>query len=318
MRIGVNYVVEAGRVFHFRYTVPQDVRPYVGRTEIKRSLGTVDWREAAERAEQITWRTLDLVRSIRKHMAEADESLDRDELISEIVRRAFEDVLAADEMRDQLDAFDSRTERVGELQQQVVAAKRCHLQTCEILTTARGAASGQLAEAIRDKLHRLGFLQSRFAVTVCEADPGKVLSLSPTLKLLGELGVPHMIFVNKIDRATGRVRDLLAALQGISEKPLVLRQVPIRDGETITGYVDLISERAYAYHPGAASDLISIPENLQDMEQAARMEMLEKLADFDDDLLTKLLEDAVPSKDEIYENFRKDLGEDSKAAAGSE
>jgi len=97
-------------------------------------------------------------------------------LIQKLKRRyggTVEDaLLAADEMRDQLDAFDSRTERVGELQQQVVAAKRCHLQTCEILTTARGAASGQLAEAIRDKLHRLGFLQSRFAVTVCEADPG--------------------------------------------------------------------------------------------------------------------------------------------------
>ena len=99
MRIGVNYVVEAGRVFHFRYTVPQDVRPYVGRTEIKRSLGTDNWREAVERAEQVTWRTLELIRSIRKHMAEADENVDRDELITEIVRRAFEDVLAADEMR---------------------------------------------------------------------------------------------------------------------------------------------------------------------------------------------------------------------------
>jgi len=147
------------------------------------------------------------------------------------------------------------------------------------------------------------------AVVVCEADPGKVLSLSPILQLLSDLGVPHMIFVNKIDRATGRVRDLLDALQAVSEKPLVLRQVPIRDGEQITGYVDLASERAYVYRDGAESDVIEIPEDIKEREGEARYEMLEKLADFDDHLMEALLEEVEPPKDEIFGDLTTDLRE---------
>jgi len=67
MKIGLNYVVRAGRYYHFRYTVPQDVRPFIGRTEIKKSLKTDSWQQAVGRAEQITRRTLELVKNVRKH-----------------------------------------------------------------------------------------------------------------------------------------------------------------------------------------------------------------------------------------------------------
>ena len=70
-----------------------------------------------------------------------------------------------------------------------------------------------------------------------------------------------MVFINKLDTANARVRDVLAALQSFSEQPLVLRQVPLRGGENeVTGYVDLVSERAYRYSPGQASDLIQLPD----------------------------------------------------------
>jgi len=53
MKIGPKYVVQFGRYYHFRYTVPQDVRPFIGQTEIKKSLKTDDWREATVRAKQM-------------------------------------------------------------------------------------------------------------------------------------------------------------------------------------------------------------------------------------------------------------------------
>ena len=45
-------------------------------------------------------------------------------------------------------------------------------------------------------------------------------------------------------------RDTIAALQAHSRRPLVLRQVPIREGGEVTGYVDLVSERAYRWRRG--------------------------------------------------------------------
>jgi elongation factor G len=153
-------------------------------------------------------------------------------------------------------------------------------------------------------------LASDVAVIVCEPEVERALTISPLLRFLDRHGIPHMIFINKLDTSTVRVRDLLAALQSVSQRPLVLRQVPLRgaDGE-VTGYVDLVSERAYRYRPGQASDLIPLPEGFWEQERATRTGLIEKLADFDDALLEKLLEDVEPSKEEIYGHLARDLSQ---------
>jgi elongation factor G len=148
------------------------------------------------------------------------------------------------------------------------------------------------------------------AVVVCEPVPDKALTLAPVLKFLDDNDIPHLLFVNKMDIATGTVRDLLATLQSVSQRPLVLRHVPIRDGDTISGYVDLASERAYRYQPGKPSALIQLPDAVMEREREARATMLERLADFDDVLLEKILEDVAPTPKEIYQQIAKDVAQD--------
>ncbi|MBT3909994.1 MAG: elongation factor G, partial [Rhodospirillaceae bacterium] len=147
------------------------------------------------------------------------------------------------------------------------------------------------------------------AVVVCEADENKALMVAPFLKHLDEAGIPHILFINKMDVSTGSVRGTFEALQAISTRPLVLREIPIRDGDDIAGHVDLISERAFQWQPGDISKLIELPDAVKDDEELARTEMLESLADFDDTMLESLLGDVVPSTEEIFANFTKDLQE---------
>jgi elongation factor G len=148
------------------------------------------------------------------------------------------------------------------------------------------------------------------AIVVCEPDPARAVMVAPLLKFLDEHGVPHILFINKIDGNGTRLRETLEALQGVSDRPLVLREVPIREGEQVTGFIDLVSERAYKYRPGQKSDLIKIPDALKDEEQLARQEMLEHLADFDDHLMEELLEDIAPPQHELYDDLAKDLADD--------
>ena len=145
------------------------------------------------------------------------------------------------------------------------------------------------------------------AVVVCEPAPGRALTVAPLLKLLADEGVPHILFVNKIDTLEGSVRDTLAALQAYSRSPLVLRQVPIIHGEAVSGYVDVVSERAYRYRRGQPSELIQIPSEMADDEAEALNKLVEVLADRDDALLEKVLEDVKPTTSEIYNDLRKDL-----------
>ena len=129
------------------------------------------------------------------------------------------------------------------------------------------------------------------AVVVCDPDPARALTVAPLLRRIDAAGLPAMIFVNRIDTLTGRVRDTLAALQELTARKLVLREVPIRQGDAVTGYIDVISERAYLYRKGGASELIALPDAMAERELEARAALIEVLADHDDKLLEKVIED---------------------------
>jgi elongation factor G len=142
----------------------------------------------------------------------------------------------------------------------------------------------------------LAALQSSdMALVVIDPAPERAALAEPMLRRLDELDVPHAIFINKIENArAGAVRDLIAELQPMSGEPLALRQIPIQNGEHVTGYVDLALERAYRYRPGKESERVDIPGELLDSERAERGQLLETLADFDDALLEALLSDETP------------------------
>lgn len=146
-----------------------------------------------------------------------------------------------------------------------------------------------------------------FAIIVVDPDPARANLAEPALKRVEALGLPHAIFVNRIDQARGRIRDLLEALQPMSAAPLVARQIPIREGEHITGFVDLALERAFHYRPGKPSEQIDIPSDLAAREADARFHMLEQLADHDDALLEQLLSDEVPGLDVVFDDLVKEL-----------
>lgn len=155
------------------------------------------------------------------------------------------------------------------------------------------------------------------AVVVCEPVSDRVLTLAPLFKFLDDWEIPHLVFINKMDRLTceGDVcdrsyREVLDALKSVSTRPLVPHQYPIGKGEQLNGFIDLVSEQAYHYHAGAPADPVPLPESLREQEKAARTEMLEALADFDDHLLEELLEEIEPPQEEIIQDLKMELGAD--------
>ncbi|QXX73406.1 elongation factor G [Methylovirgula sp. HY1] len=144
------------------------------------------------------------------------------------------------------------------------------------------------------------------AVVVCEPSPERMASVTLLMKILEDHAIPHLVFINKIDMLAGRVRDSIAALQNYSNRPMVLRQVPIREADAITGYVDVVSERAYRYRREQDSELISLPNTMQEREREARAGLSEVLADHDDAILEKILEDVAPSSDELFRQLHHD------------
>ncbi|WP_068315171.1 elongation factor G [Polycladidibacter hongkongensis] len=141
------------------------------------------------------------------------------------------------------------------------------------------------------------------AIVVAEPDEKKIPALQVILKHLEDRGIPRIMYLNKIDRASHGVRHSLMQLQRASAVPLVLRQLPMWKDGHVTGFIDLALERAFIYHDGAPSEQIAIPSDDQAREVEARYNMLETLADHDDALMEQLLEDIAPETFQVFEDL---------------
>jgi elongation factor G len=120
--------------------------------------------------------------------------------------------------------------------------------------------------------------------------------------------VPRIAFINKMDRVGADFYGAVAMMKerlGANAIPVML---PIGQGETFVGTLDLITMQARIYHEesfGNTWDEIPIPVDLQAAAREYRAKMLEAVAEVDDSLLVKYLEGKDPSRDEIVAVLRR-------------
>ena len=127
-------------------------------------------------------------------------------------------------------------------------------------------------------------------------------------RLADNYKVPRIGFVNKMDRQGSnflgvcqQVKDMLKS----NAVPIVLN---IGDEEDFKGIIDLVKNRAIVWHDenyGSTFDIIDIPDNLKDEAEKLRGELIEAVAEYDEDLLEKYFEDPNSiSEDEVHKALR--------------
>jgi len=119
--------------------------------------------------------------------------------------------------------------------------------------------------------------------------------------------VPRIAFVNKMDRTGAdfyNVLDMMKERFGTNPVPL---NIPIGDGETFKGVVDLIDMKAIIYEEddGTNYDVVDIPDDLKEKSNKWREHLLEEVASNDDELMEKYLEGNEISIDELKPAIRK-------------
>ena len=104
------------------------------------------------------------------------------------------------------------------------------------------------------------------AIVVCEPDQlistsqeHRAITLAPLFQFLDDWEIPHLVLINKLDRIRGTYPDMLEALKSVSRRPVIPQQFPVRHGDDVVGFIDLVDEQAYHYHPGAAADPVPLP-----------------------------------------------------------
>ncbi len=147
------------------------------------------------------------------------------------------------------------------------------------------------------------------AVIVCNPDLSRVWTMGRLVQFLAQHDIPHLLFTNRMDETAVRVGELIEAMQPVSDRPLVPCQVAIREGDGVTGYVDLVTGQAYRYRDSEGAVGVDAPDTVLERQEDARTQLLESLADFDDALLESLLEDQIPEPEEIQDYLRGSLAD---------
>ena len=128
-------------------------------------------------------------------------------------------------------------------------------------------------------------------------------------RLADNYKVPRMGFVNKMDRqgsdflkVCNQIKDMLKS----NAVPIVL---PIGNEEDFKGIVDLVKNRGIVWHEenkGSTFDVVDIPEDMKDEVEKYRANLIEAVAEYDDNLLEKFFDDPESiSENEIHEALRK-------------
>ncbi|MGH9116403.1 MAG: elongation factor G [Acidimicrobiales bacterium] len=136
------------------------------------------------------------------------------------------------------------------------------------------------------------------AVFVVSAVEGVEVQTDAAWKIAASLGLPRMIFVNKVDRERAsfdRTLDDLRSRFGQGVAPL---ELPIGAEHDFRGVVDLLTDTAYVYEDGKAV-ATDIPSELRASEEAVHEALVEGIVVADDDLLERFLSDDLPSIDEL-------------------
>ncbi len=119
--------------------------------------------------------------------------------------------------------------------------------------------------------------------------------------------VPKIAFINKVDRAGANPDKVIGQLEEkLNLKPVMLT-MPIGLEDNFEGVVDLIKMKAVYYRGANGEDVIeeNIPEHLVDEANRRRITMIERIADFDDNIAEKYLGEEDISIDEIRAAIRK-------------
>ncbi|HUT96341.1 MAG TPA: elongation factor G [Candidatus Paceibacterota bacterium] len=122
-----------------------------------------------------------------------------------------------------------------------------------------------------------------------------------------KFGVPRICFVNKINQTGG---DFYMSLKSIRERLSLYAlpiQLPVGFEKDICGVVDLIKMKSYVYNDYHDKELIEgeIPENMKADCEKYRQELLEKVAESNDELMGKYLEGKEISEEELVTGIRK-------------
>jgi elongation factor G len=143
------------------------------------------------------------------------------------------------------------------------------------------------------------------AVVVINATAGIEVGTEIQYKYIEKFNLPHMFFINKVEKEHVKVNDIIAQLQDRFGLKAVPAQLAIGTGLDFKGVVDLIKMKALTFDDKGAAVPGDIPADLKDVAEKARQKLIEVVAEADDSLLEIFFEKGELTEAEFQKGFKK-------------
>jgi len=121
-------------------------------------------------------------------------------------------------------------------------------------------------------------------------------------------GVPRIAFINKMDRIGADFYGSLNSIRTRLGARAVPIQLPIGSEDSFTGYIDLVTKQAIVYTDDLGTtntESLDLPADMADLVKQHRHDLIEAVADFDDDIMHLYLDEKEPSEAQINAALRK-------------
>lgn len=148
------------------------------------------------------------------------------------------------------------------------------------------------------------------ALFVVDAIDGVRVQTEQGWEFAAEFNLPSLIFINKLEKERA---DFAKAFEDVGAslpdpKPIMV-QLPIGSEGDFKGVVDLIGMKAYVYDDKGKPSTTDIPDDMQDLVEAERENLIENIAEADDALIERYLEGETITDDELLAALRKGVNE---------
>ncbi len=146
------------------------------------------------------------------------------------------------------------------------------------------------------------------AVAVFDAVHGVEPQSETVWRQADKYSVPRVCFINKMDKAGADFEYAVDTIRKrLSARPVAI-QIPIGQEAKFKGVVDLLEMRAILWHDetmGAKYSVEEIPADMLKKAEAFRMQLVESVAETDDEMLHKFLEGETPTAEELRAGLRR-------------
>ncbi len=151
---------------------------------------------------------------------------------------------------------------------------------------------------------------SEGAIILLSAKAGIEVGTEKAWSYAQERGIPVFFYISKMDEENANYSKALQQIKDKHGRGVIPFQLPIYEGEKVSGYVDVLAEKAYSFNSGKAAES-EMPEDMKDQVKEIREKFNEAIAETSEELMEKYFGGEGFTKEEIRTGMIQGLSDGS-------